>query len=619
MKNQSNEHTNTFTRRLSIANPVTFLHSYGGLGFDGGSFIQSTQDGGFIVAGNSTDLITGKESAIVAKWDFKGELDWVRKIGDSDNYDYGYAAIETANLNILFVGHSCSYYSFSCEGFISKFNPDGSLALLKTTKKSSVYNRRPDDSWISIQEKNDANLILLGERINSQSIHTMLLTELTADAATSWSKTFSASTNIYPRSLRLSQTGDIFIAGYAELGLGENDAFLMMTDKSGNTLWARAMGGSNHDYAYSSWLTTDESIVVVGETYSNGAGDADGFVTKFCDTGSRLWAFSFGGDSRDFFSDVRETTGGDLICLGTTCSFGPGSCSPMIAKLNGSTGDQLWVKSLGTTYNDYAYSLDLEEDDSMLLTGYSTTVLSGQENHPLIVARLDKNGIIWNCTKVMDISPTVTDLSSTIYFGTSFSVIDEELDISTRDESSLDAAFEWKEEICLTPQLVTTEKAKLTSRITKGKTSLSLFSASTNRIEPDSTTTASTATTTNKRDTAVASTIEVTAFEQAVLPTISSSIFLEHTEETLQTTPAQEEADTSPTNLLDSTDTLLINSLAGGGAAVASGLIVALIVALVKKCHKNAQRARREGGRRVGRYQNPPGRNVEMNQIVYRH
>ena len=60
--------------------------------------------------------------------------------------------------------------------------------------------------------------------------------------------------------------------GYAALGYtgsygaGGQDYFLVRTDEYGDTLWTRAIGGTENDFAYKIKQTIDGGFVVVGKT-----------------------------------------------------------------------------------------------------------------------------------------------------------------------------------------------------------------------------------------------------------------------------------------------------------------------------------------------------------------
>ena len=156
-------------------------------------------------------------------------------------------------------------------------------------------------------------------------------------------------------------------------------------------LFARAYGGTIHDYAHSIVQATDGGYAVAGRTWSFGAGYVDLLVLKLNSTGAIQWARTFGGDTSDVASSIIQTTDGGYAVAGYTLSFGAsyGSDDFLVIKLNSSGGLQ-WAKTFGGTSSDGALSIVQTADGGYAVAGW--TMSFGAGNDDLLVIKISSAG-----------------------------------------------------------------------------------------------------------------------------------------------------------------------------------------------------------------------------------
>lgn len=178
---------------------------------------------------------------------------------------------------------------------------------------------------------------------------------------------------------------------------GSTDGSVAKYDSDGNLIWAVKFGGTGGDVATSIELDNSGDIYVTGYFASTvdfdpGAGTAnltasgafDVFVVKLDQNGTFIWAKQIGGTAGDAAWDVQVDPSGNVLISGfheLTCDFDPnggtanatsnGAADAFVLKLN-SAGNYVWHYTFGSTNNDEARSLYIDNSSTAYVTGYFT-------------------------------------------------------------------------------------------------------------------------------------------------------------------------------------------------------------------------------------------------------
>ncbi len=146
-----------------------------------------------------------------------------------------------------------------------------------------------------------------------------------AQPNTLWTKTFGGSDDDYARCVQQTSDRGYIIAGSTHsFGAGLSNVYLIKTDTDGDTLWTRIFGGNYCDFGSSVQQTTDGGYIIVGDTFSFGAGDMDVYLVKTNADGNEIWTRTYGGSGRDAGNDVQQTHDGGYIIVAETWSYGAG-------------------------------------------------------------------------------------------------------------------------------------------------------------------------------------------------------------------------------------------------------------------------------------------------------
>ncbi|MEM0232371.1 MAG: hypothetical protein QXG78_04640, partial [Candidatus Methanomethyliaceae archaeon] len=183
--------------------------------------------------------------------------------------------------------------------------------------------------------------------------------------------------------------GYIITGNTQSQGAGGRDAFIIKLDYSGNITWAKTIGGGMDDSFYSGQQTLDGGYIAVGYTRSFGAGVRDIFIVKLSSIGNISWAKAIGGTNSDYGNFIKQTSDGGYILIANTASYGAGGYDILVIKLD-NNGNISWAKTIGGANNDYGYSIQPTSDGGYILTGHTYIV----NNRDILVVKLNGSGDI---------------------------------------------------------------------------------------------------------------------------------------------------------------------------------------------------------------------------------
>jgi hypothetical protein len=303
--------------------------------------------------GGTTVCSAGGIDMFLAKYDYNGNLIWVKR-GGGANSDLGYALDITDNhvyVTGAFVGNanfntpsatgsnelvSRGMFEFSendQDVFIAKYTLDGDLVWLRRAggvnydeaKSIAVYD---NNVYITGHFRNDADFntptISGTNEISSAGNSDIFVAKFTSDGDFIWAKRAGGTGSDHGQTIAIAN-GNIYVGGDfagtanfntpSTIGInelvsgGNSDGFIAKYDVDGNILWTRRMGSNEYDEVTSIAVYNNE-VYAVGDfrftanfntpnaTGSNeliSAGQHDIFIAKFDNNGNFQWAKRGGG------------------------------------------------------------------------------------------------------------------------------------------------------------------------------------------------------------------------------------------------------------------------------------------------------------------------------------
>jgi len=314
--------------------------TFGGATLDWGWSVQQTQDGGFIIAGETTSFGAGGFDAWLIKTDEMGNEQWNKTFGGSDK-DGARSVKQTSDNGYILGGYVDSYGFPGHDAWFIKTDDEGN------EEWNSFFGGPASDGTFKVIQTHDEGYLGIG---------------------------------------------------YADsYGAGDHDIWLIKTDSNGNEHWNRTYGTADWELGYSVKQTKDDCFVLIGTTNSYGAGAQDAWLIKTDEYGVEEWNRTYGGTDNDWGSAVLQTEDGGYILTGDTRSFGSGGYDFWLIKTD-NYGNEQWKRYYGDSlYDETCYNLKSTSDGGYILTGTKTSFETGLTDYLLI--KTDKDGFMqWNLT-----------------------------------------------------------------------------------------------------------------------------------------------------------------------------------------------------------------------------
>ncbi len=270
-------------------------------------------------------------------------------------------------------------------------------AVNPETWQLTFHVRGGHDEASAVQQSDDGGFVVAGTIRSFEGISDMYLVKTDPSGNGLWSKAFGGSLHDRAKAMQQTDDGGFILAGYtSSFGAGRYDMYLVKTDSSGNELWSKTFGGSEHDKAFAVQQTDDGGFVLAGETEPFGQEEEDVLLVRTDASGNELWSNTFGGSEDEYAKAVQQTDDGGFVMVGKTTSFGAGKADFYLVKTD-SNGNELWSKTFGGSEDDYGKAVQQTDDGGFALAG-STSSFGVDRSHMYLVKTDASGNELWSKT-----------------------------------------------------------------------------------------------------------------------------------------------------------------------------------------------------------------------------
>ncbi|MCF6171801.1 MAG: gliding motility-associated C-terminal domain-containing protein [Bacteroidales bacterium] len=337
--------------------------------------VVSLEDGSFTVVGTTKSSGAGNSDVILFNVDNQAEVQWSKTYGNSMRDP----------VRIL---TRCADNGY----LITAWNTTTSIVddwhLIRTDDKGNVLW----DKYVGedLDDEVEGTVRVGDEYYFSGSTHnygigraSVFFAKMDDQGNFLWFKTFSAINNDHGKGI-IFTNNTLVLAGYsASFGNGTNDFILIKTDLDGNAIWSYHYPTAKMDYSFRLVETSDLGYLIVGFSNSFGAGDNDIYVLKTDRDGIVQWAKTYGGIADDRAYDIKKLSSGNLVISGATQSFGAGGIDVFVMEVD-QAGNLIWAKVYGGEENDDRAYVDVYSDGSLVVAASTESYGNGGKDFFLI-------------------------------------------------------------------------------------------------------------------------------------------------------------------------------------------------------------------------------------------
>ncbi len=221
---------------------------------------------------------------------------------------------------------------------------------------------------------------------------------------------FGTSNGASGQAVTTDSLGNIYITGYTYGALdgntnaGQADIFLTKFDSSGNAQWTKQFGTTEDDNVYSVAVDSAYNIYITGYTYGSfdentNAGNADILLIKFNSNGDKLWTKQFGIKNNDYGYSIAIDSNNNIYITGQTYGNLDGNTSTgqedvFLMKFD-TNGNKIWTKQFGSSNIDSSKSLAIDSNNNIYISGYTLGNLDGNTSagyKDIFLIKIDSNG-----------------------------------------------------------------------------------------------------------------------------------------------------------------------------------------------------------------------------------
>lgn len=133
-------------------------------------------------------------------------------------------------------------------------------------------------------------------------------------------------------------------------------------------------------------IDSSANVFIAGYTYGSldegvHQGDADIFLKKYNNSGTRLWTYQVGTSDSDYVEGMVSTTSGETYMIGYTYGTLSGQVSQggvdIILIKTDANGNKIWDVQTGSSENDYGFGVTVDSSGDVFIVGYTYGSLTG--------------------------------------------------------------------------------------------------------------------------------------------------------------------------------------------------------------------------------------------------
>ena len=306
--------------------------TFGGHGRDFAYMVQETIDGGFIIVGFTQSVDPGNRDIWLIKTDSEGNAQWDKTFGGA-GWDAGHAVRQLDDGGYVILGYTCSQGDADCDMWLIRTDSQGTIVWDRIFGGPAPDNSGDGSAPLDLTD--DGGFILIGSTESfGAGASDIWLIKTDSQGNKEWDRTYGGTNRDHGLAAQQTQDGGYILTGMSYPGVSRYaDLRVMKTDATGTLEWNRSLGGEYVDVGRSVQELAGGGYILLGSTSLRSVNEADVWLIKMDREGNILWEKTFGGPEHDVGLSVQQTPDAGYVLLGGTYSKGAGESDIWLIKV----------------------------------------------------------------------------------------------------------------------------------------------------------------------------------------------------------------------------------------------------------------------------------------------
>jgi hypothetical protein len=318
--------TDFYLMKINSAGKFLWERTFGDVNIENAFSIQQTNDSGFVICGYTNSFGNGGYDTYLVKTDSLGNFQWGKAYGGSD-WDFGYWAEQTNDGGYILCGETFSYGN-SNQAYLVKTNSNGDSLWTKNFGSTGIEIAK------EVHQTNDAGFVFAGQTTSDTGGIDAYLVKTDSNGNLLWEKSFGNSADNTANAIAITSDKKFLLGGYSYVGTEKKNYFIK-TDSAGSLLnLVIDSGGSGNREIYRIRENKEGDYFIAGWLDAI-SGNAKEF--SFSKWNSGFWFLTggtAGGPYDEEAYDIVETSDSGYAIVGYTGTFGVGVDNILILRTN---------------------------------------------------------------------------------------------------------------------------------------------------------------------------------------------------------------------------------------------------------------------------------------------
>ena len=371
-----------------------FINIFGGNDFDNGNLVKQTNDGGYIIVGESRSTDFGETGVCLLKIDSNGDEEWMQIFGfewsGNTNIGVGHSVIQTDDGGFIVTGATTTrYYNFNHDLLLLKVTSDGSeewRTVIEPNDNGSSSSR--NGVGYSIKQASSGGYIISGSYYHYNLGDKAWLLKVDINGNVEWENTFDvqgtdnrADNNILYDVINANGGGYIAV-GQIDRNNEQEKVWLVKVDENGVEVWNKDLEEYHNNAGYSLSESTDGGYVI-GAVLGYQTG-----IIKVDENGNEIYSSQFNtGEQVEKVCSIEETSDNGFII------FSENTHQRQLNLLKTNTsGQMVWLKQFGDdeVSTEIGGGASQTTDGGFIITGGTTRFNNG--DYDILTIKTDPQG-----------------------------------------------------------------------------------------------------------------------------------------------------------------------------------------------------------------------------------